>query len=76
MEQDHGPELPRLAPLEPAEARASFHLRPGFRIERVVAEPLVRDPVAMAFDEDGRLFAVEMRGYSAWRIQRAPMMRA
>lgn len=30
----------------------------------MAAEPLVRDPVAMAFDEDGRLLVVEMRGYS------------
>ena len=36
----------------------------GFRIELVAAEPLVVDPVAMAFDEQGGLFVVEMRDYS------------
>ncbi|MBW8885563.1 MAG: hypothetical protein JF612_12500 [Planctomycetia bacterium] len=35
-----------------------------FRIEQVVAEPLVADPVAIAFDENARLYVVEMRGYS------------
>ncbi len=35
----------------------------GFEIELVVAEPLVEDPVAMAWDEYGRLYVVEMRGF-------------
>jgi putative membrane-bound dehydrogenase-like protein len=30
-------------------------------------EPLVEDPVSITFDEDGHLFAVEMRGYSERR---------
>jgi putative membrane-bound dehydrogenase-like protein len=52
-----------IGPLSPKEALASFRLVPGFRIELVAAEPDVIDPVAMAFDEDGRLFVVEMPGY-------------
>ena len=36
---------------------------PGFRIELVAAEPDVVDPVAISFDESGRLFVVEMRDY-------------
>lgn len=36
-------------------------------MELVASEPLVRDPIAMAFDEGGRLFVVEMRGYSERR---------
>jgi putative membrane-bound dehydrogenase-like protein len=35
----------------------------GFRIELVAAEPDVVDPVAMTFDESGRMYAVEMRDY-------------
>jgi putative membrane-bound dehydrogenase-like protein len=42
---------------------SSFLLRPGFRIELVASEPMIAGPVAMAFDENGRLFVVEMRGY-------------
>ena len=38
---------------------AGFHVRPGFRIELVAAEPMVSSPVAMAFDENSRLFVVE-----------------
>ncbi len=56
-------ELPPLKPLSPEEALRSFRIVPGFAIELVAAEPLVIDPVAMAFDEDGRMWVVEMRDY-------------
>ena len=35
----------------------------GFKVELVASEPDVVDPVAMCFDEKGRLFVCEMRGY-------------
>jgi hypothetical protein len=58
------PELIPPAPvLSPDEALRSFKLQPGFRIECVASEPLVEDPVVAAFDPDGRLWVVEMRGY-------------
>ena len=38
-------------------------MEPGLRLELVAAEPLVVSPVAMAFDERGRIFVAEMRGY-------------
>ncbi|MFT6889170.1 MAG: mono/diheme cytochrome c family protein/glucose/arabinose dehydrogenase [Halioglobus sp.] len=49
--------------LTPAQALERFRIAPGFTIELVAAEPLVEDPVAMAWDEFGRLYVVEMRGY-------------
>ncbi len=49
--------------LSPEEALASFRLPPGFRIELVAAEPLVEDPVTAVWDEHGRLWAAELRGY-------------
>lgn len=63
-EKDYSAELPRIAPTPPAEALAKFQIAPGFRAEQVAAEPLLADPVAIAFDENGRLYVVEMRGYS------------
>jgi len=51
------------ARLSPAEALASFELEPGYRIELAAAAPLISDPVAIAFDERGRMFVVENRGY-------------
>jgi putative membrane-bound dehydrogenase-like protein len=49
--------------LAPDEALKSFRLEPGLRIELVAAEPTVVAPVAMAFDEHGRMFVAENRGY-------------
>jgi putative membrane-bound dehydrogenase-like protein len=57
-------QLRRVPPMSPQEALASFEVADGFRIDLVAAEPLVVDPVAMAFDEHGRLYVVEMRDYS------------
>ena len=50
-------------PLSPAEEQATFDVAPGYRVELVAAEPLVEAPVAFAFDEDGRLWVAEMRGF-------------
>lgn len=55
--------LPRIAPLEPFAALESFLLKDGFELQLVAAEPLVTDPVAGVFDENGRLFVVEMNDY-------------
>jgi hypothetical protein len=57
-------ELPRVPPLSPDKALASFQIRPGFRLELAACEPEVVDPVAMAFDENSALYVVEMRDYS------------
>lgn len=50
-------------PLDPAQALQTFHLPPDFVIELVAAEPLVEDPVAIAWDERGRVFVAEMKDY-------------
>lgn len=55
--------VPAAPVLSADEALASFRVEPGFQVQLVAAEPLVEDPVAMAFDEDGRLLVVEMRGF-------------
>jgi putative heme-binding domain-containing protein len=43
--------------------RTAFTITPGFRIDLVASEPDVRSPVAMAFDEDGRIYVAEMTDY-------------
>ena len=49
----------------PAEtALGSFKLNKNLVIELVAAEPLVRDPVAIDFGADGRLWVAEMPDYS------------
>lgn len=44
-------------------APATFAVPDGFRVEMVAAEPMIHDPVALAYDGDGRIWVVEMRGY-------------
>jgi putative membrane-bound dehydrogenase-like protein len=56
-------DLPRFPPVAARDALNTFQLRNGFRLELVAAEPLVIDPIALAFDADGRLFVVEMNDY-------------
>jgi putative membrane-bound dehydrogenase-like protein len=56
-------EPPTGKPLTPREEQLTFRLPKGLVIELVASEPDVVDPVAMAFDEKGRLFVAEMRGY-------------
>jgi putative membrane-bound dehydrogenase-like protein len=53
----------RNGPLSPPQAVQQFCLAPGLRIELVAAEPEIESPVAMAFDEDSKLWVVEMRDY-------------
>ena len=55
--------LERRAPLSPKQALESFQVAEGFRLELAAAEPQVTDPIAIAFDENGRLYVAEMRGY-------------
>ena len=50
-------------PYSPQDALKTFQIEPGFRIEAFAAEPDVISPVAIEFDEDGRIFVVEDRGY-------------
>jgi putative membrane-bound dehydrogenase-like protein len=64
LDRDYADELPRIKPTEPAAAMATFRVAAGFKIDQVATEPLVVDPIALSFDENGRLFVIEMRGYS------------
>ncbi len=54
---------PVLQPLPPREAMKHIRLPPGFRLELVASEPQIREPVAIAWDGNGRMFVAEMRGY-------------
>jgi len=59
--------MPRFPAVEPREAAATFQIKPGFRAELIASEPLVTSPIAVSFDENGRLFVLEMRDYSEER---------
>jgi putative heme-binding domain-containing protein len=50
-------------PLAPAEALASFRVPDDLQLELVLAEPIVRQPVSLSFDERGRLWVVQYLQY-------------
>ncbi|HXX95181.1 MAG TPA: PVC-type heme-binding CxxCH protein, partial [Planctomycetota bacterium] len=54
---------PAESPLDPLQARSTFRLDPGFRVDLAAAEPDIIDPVALAWDARGRLYVAEMPGY-------------
>ncbi len=60
-------ELPRYPAVEPEKALATWTVKPGFKLELAAHEPQVIDPIAICFDERGRLFACEMIDYSEMR---------
>src|SRR5262245_55266575 len=63
---NYASELPYIPPQSPADSLKAFRLRPGFRIELVAAEPLLASPVALDFDEEGRLYVVEYPEYNQY----------
>ena len=58
-----GQPKPPAGPLLPRDEQLTFRVPKGFRVDLVASEPEIIDPVAMAFDENGRLFVAEMPGY-------------
>jgi putative membrane-bound dehydrogenase-like protein len=47
----------------PTAALKSMRVEPGFTVEEVAREPLVKDPIAFEWGADGRLWVVEMGDY-------------
>ena len=54
---------PPVLPLPAPEQQKQFVLQPGYRIAPVLTEPDIKEPGAIAFDGDGRMFVLELRGY-------------
>jgi putative membrane-bound dehydrogenase-like protein len=62
--QMSGQHAPASTPaLSPAEAQKKFTLPPGFEIRLFASEPEVVNPVAMTWDERGRLWVLELYEY-------------
>jgi putative membrane-bound dehydrogenase-like protein len=52
-----------VAPRSPEQSLQSIRTKPGLKVELVAAEPLVQSPVAIDWDEKGRLWVCEMFDY-------------
>ena len=79
LQEDFKSKLPPLPVKTPQQALKTIATRPGFHLQLVAAEPLVRDPIAMAFDENSQLFVVEFPEYNhkhaGWKISRTGTVR-
>lgn len=64
---DPAKDLPRYPAVEPKDAIATFQVKKGFALEFAAHEPNVRSPIAISFDEHGRMFVCEMIDYSEMR---------
>ena len=54
---------PPVLPVPAIEQAKRFWLPPGYRLDPVLSDPLIEDPAQIAFDGNGRMFVVELRGY-------------
>jgi hypothetical protein len=50
-------------PKSPAESLKCIQTRPGFTVELMASEPLVKSPIAFAWGPDGKFWVVEMGDY-------------
>jgi len=66
-------------PTDAENAAKTIRLQNGFRAELIAAEPLVTDPIAMQYDENGLAYVIEMNDYpysdksldQAWEDQKS-----
>src|SRR5215207_4397244 len=64
---DPAKDLPRYPAVEPKDAIATWQVKKGFKLQLAANEPEVRSPIALSFDERGRMFVCEMIDYSEMR---------
>jgi mono/diheme cytochrome c family protein/glucose/arabinose dehydrogenase len=57
------PPQPQVPVLTPEQELKTFQLPDGYRMELVLAEPNIAEPVACVFDGNGRMYVPEMRTY-------------
>jgi mono/diheme cytochrome c family protein len=56
-------QTPITDPQSPQEAIKSFRLPKGYRLELVASEPMITEPVAIAWDGNGRMYVAQMDTY-------------
>ncbi|MDI1314129.1 PVC-type heme-binding CxxCH protein [Prosthecobacter sp.] len=64
---DPGKDLPRYPAVEPKEAIATWQVKKGYKLQLTANEPQVRSPIAVSYNENGRMFVCEMIDYSEMR---------
>lgn len=54
---------PPVEPLSPEASIKKIQLPPGYHVELVASEPMIQEPVAIAWDGNGRMYVAEMNTY-------------
>ena len=54
---------PEIKNLTPEESLLKFYLPKGYRIELVASEPMINEPVAIAWDGNGKMYVAQMMTY-------------
>ena len=54
---------PSAAYLSPEESLKTFNLPPGYHLEIVASEPMIKEPVAIAWDGNAKMYVAEMLTY-------------
>lgn len=54
---------PPVVPLSANEELKTFVLKPGYKMEPILSEPQIREPAAIQFDGNGRMYVLELRSY-------------
>lgn len=54
---------PAIVPLTPQQSLAKFYLPEGYKIELVASEPMIGEPVSIAWDGNGNMYVAEMNTY-------------
>lgn len=54
---------PNPAPMTPEESMKNIYLPKGYHLQLVASEPMVSEPVAIAWDGNGRMFVAELNTY-------------
>ena len=49
--------------LSSQEELKTFEVAKGFKVQLVAEDPMIQDPIVIRFDQDGRIWVVEMRGF-------------
>ena len=54
---------PSVAYLSPEASMKTFTLPPGYHLQLVASEPMIKEPVAIAWDGNARMYVAEMLTY-------------
>ncbi|EON78233.1 electron transport protein [Lunatimonas lonarensis] len=55
--------VPPVMPLSASRQKETFILKPGYRIDPILTEPQIKEPAAIQFDGNGRMYVLELRSY-------------